>query len=732
MRKRMVRLVLVCFLLLALSACEIQTTPPHTAPESTTIKEPDVTSDIPTTNPDVTTSQTEITETTAGATEQPIEILPYPGFSIQARTYDAGYSNTPKLISEFRFTESGGIEEQSYDPNSKRRDTIRYNEYGDRVYYLRKESNKTVEETIYTHTYDADGKPLTRTLYDVIDDTTSRYEYEYNEAGQLIRSEEWTPGTRYEHVLGKYIYDNTGRLLQIISDDFVDDLGTYTLYYTYDENGRLIEKTLNHSQAIWRYSYYENGTQKSYEYIQNYISPEHTLTEYNPDGTPARKYGAWSQPDYFEDLYEYTYEITENGKVERTARYSLNENGAKTLSNVYEKEYDADGRLVREELTRGEDPWTTATHKLYTYDFFGNLIKLEKYDAQGRHLSTETHTYQYDQYGRILQKDKLRYEYEDCTAEQYALYEKLNQRSYDTFYSDNLITTSAPEKSEDPDDSPSTPQDPDQSPYAPTLLDGGYLVPKDGKPIIQYENGIAYINGVLIANKTYALPEDYNPNGLHPDAKAAFEQMKEAAAAEGISLKIVSGYRSYSLQSKTYNNYVSRDGQDLADRYSARPGHSEHQSGLAMDINACENWFADSPEGIWLAAHCAEYGFIIRYPKDKEAETGYMYEPWHIRYLGTELAAAVTQSGLCLEEYLDITSSYDAAGKTSEILYDQSAWIQRYTYYENETVRLHENIYDSFPSFRHTLTVYNSVTGSILRNSMRIHMNQRIIASLSA
>ncbi len=664
MRKRMIRMVLVCFLLLTLSACEIQTTPPHTTPESTTKTELDVTSNIPATDPNVTTSRAETAETTASTTEQPVEILPYPGFSIQARTYDVSSPGRRELISEFRFTEDGGIEKQSYDPNSKCRYTIRYNAYGDRVYYLEKKDGKTVEEITYTHTYDADGRPLTRALYDTINDTTDRYEYEYNEAGQLIRSEEWMPGTRYEHVLGKYIYDNTGRLLQIISDDFVDDLGTYTLYYTYDENGRLIEKTRNHSQAIWRYSYYENGTQKSYEYIQNYIAPEHTLIEYNPDGTPARKYRAWSQPDYFEDLYEYTYEITENGKVERTARYSLDENGTKTLSNVYENEYDTDGRLVREKLVEDKDTWTNTTQTLYIYDFFGNLIKQENYDAQGRCLNAKTYTCKYDQYGRILQKDKLRYEYEDCTAEQYELYEKLCQNSYNDFYSDNLITTSAPEKSEEPNAPPSTPQDSDQSP-APTLLDGGYLIPEDGKPIIQYENGIVYINGVLIANKTYALPEDYNPNGLHPDAKAAFEQMKEAAAAEGISLKIVSGYRSYSQQSKTYNNYVSRDGQDLADRYSARPGHSEHQSGLAMDINACENWFADSPEGIWLAAHCAEYGFIIRYPKDKEAETGYMYEPWHIRYLGTDLAAAVTQSGLCLEEYLGITSSYDAPKPTT-------------------------------------------------------------------
>ena len=197
---------------------------------------------------------------------------------------------------------------------------------------------------------------------------------------------------------------------------------------------------------------------------------------------------------------------------------------------------------------------------------------------------------------------------------------------------------------------------PVKSAHVPSVLDGEYTY--GGEPIIENIDGITYVNGILIANKTYSLPETFNPGTLHPDAKAAFEQMKADAAAEGLKLKIVSGYRSYRDQINAYTKFSKRDGQDAADRYSARPGHSEHQTGLAMDINSVYKSFADTPEGIWLAANCTKYGFILRYPEDKEAVTGYMYEPWHIRYVGVETAAVISESGLCLEEFLGITSVY--------------------------------------------------------------------------
>ncbi len=180
----------------------------------------------------------------------------------------------------------------------------------------------------------------------------------------------------------------------------------------------------------------------------------------------------------------------------------------------------------------------------------------------------------------------------------------------------------------------------------------------------------------VLVNKRYALPPDYVPPDLvepnvrfifdewherrllRAEAAAALEEMFAAAEEDGIYLAGVSGYRSYEYQEMLYTSYVSTDGPELADRYSARPGHSEHQTGLAMDVSgstgecAAEECFAGTPEAEWLAAHAHEFGFIIRYPEGKEHITGYMYEPWHVRYLGKDLARAVYESGLTYEEYV--------------------------------------------------------------------------------
>lgn len=171
------------------------------------------------------------------------------------------------------------------------------------------------------------------------------------------------------------------------------------------------------------------------------------------------------------------------------------------------------------------------------------------------------------------------------------------------------------------------------------------------------EDGATYIDGILVVNKTYALPADYG-DGIDPEAQAAFDAMQAAAAEEGLNIYISSGFRSYDYQAGLYQRYVDKDGKEEADRYSARPGHSEHQTGLALDLNTIDNSFANTAEGKWVARNCYKYGFIIRYPSDKEDVTGYKYEPWHIRYLGEETAQAVYDSGLCLEEYLGITSAY--------------------------------------------------------------------------
>ncbi|HCU78341.1 MAG TPA: D-alanyl-D-alanine carboxypeptidase [Microbacterium sp.] len=167
-----------------------------------------------------------------------------------------------------------------------------------------------------------------------------------------------------------------------------------------------------------------------------------------------------------------------------------------------------------------------------------------------------------------------------------------------------------------------------------------------------------YINGILIVNKSYRLPSWYG-NGLTGDTLAAFERMRAEAASLGHNLWIASGFRSYATQVKVYNSYASRDGSAAADRYSARPGHSEHQSGLSFDLNTITEAFGYTPEGQWVAANAHRFGFIVRYPQGKEGVTGYIWEPWHLRYLGVDTATAVYNSGLSLEEYLGITSVYD-------------------------------------------------------------------------
>ena len=180
---------------------------------------------------------------------------------------------------------------------------------------------------------------------------------------------------------------------------------------------------------------------------------------------------------------------------------------------------------------------------------------------------------------------------------------------------------------------------------------------ENGYPVYNAD-GVTYIDGIIIANKTYSLPESYNPGDLLNECKSAFNKMKSAAAAKGLSIYISSGFRSFSSQKSIYNRYVSNDGRALADTYSARPGHSEHQTGLSIDLNTITQAFGKTKEGKWVAEHCHEYGFIIRYPEGKAHITGYQYEPWHLRYVGVEAATKIAKSGLCLEEYYGITSTY--------------------------------------------------------------------------
>jgi len=155
----------------------------------------------------------------------------------------------------------------------------------------------------------------------------------------------------------------------------------------------------------------------------------------------------------------------------------------------------------------------------------------------------------------------------------------------------------------------------------------------------------------ILANKWVPLPKDYNP-GLDAVTQQQMATMLADMKKEGINIKIVSGFRSYDLQESIYNKYVKDDGLENASRYSARAGYSEHQTGLTLDIGKLHESFADTKAFSWLQQHANEYGFIMRYPLEKEGITGYMFEPWHYRFLGVELATAVKKTNLTLEEFI--------------------------------------------------------------------------------
>lgn len=192
---------------------------------------------------------------------------------------------------------------------------------------------------------------------------------------------------------------------------------------------------------------------------------------------------------------------------------------------------------------------------------------------------------------------------------------------------------------------------------------------------IEVKDGVTYIGGYMIANKTYPLPKEYVPTNTHKpigsshncqeclikEAYDAYAKMKSDASANGLTLWIASGYRSYTYQNGLYQSYVNKNGKTAADTYSARPGHSEHQTGYAFDLNTVSSSFANTKEGKWVNDNCSKYGFVLRYPKGKESETGYIYEPWHLRYVGTELSTKLYNSDsswTTLEEYFGITSKY--------------------------------------------------------------------------
>ena len=211
-------------------------------------------------------------------------------------------------------------------------------------------------------------------------------------------------------------------------------------------------------------------------------------------------------------------------------------------------------------------------------------------------------------------------------------------------------------------------------------LEENHLLDKVSSPSF-YQNILTVSNPdsiLVLVNKNYALHSDYEPNDLvlpnvlaldhkqnqniylRKEAAIHLEELFEAAQNEaGITLLARSGYRSYETQLSLYDRYVSQNGKEAADTFSARAGHSEHQTGLAIDVTADSvngqlvTDFGITDEGIWLKENAHRFGYIIRYLEEREYETGYQYEPWHIRYVGTEAATEIYENDWILEQYLN-------------------------------------------------------------------------------
>lgn len=214
-----------------------------------------------------------------------------------------------------------------------------------------------------------------------------------------------------------------------------------------------------------------------------------------------------------------------------------------------------------------------------------------------------------------------------------------------------------------------------------------YIAYKEKNPDLDDETVVVYVNigldqnfytnvkdspykhtNTVLANKFYFLGKDYEPKDLVTinnkyssggkqmtrEAAQAFEKMSQAARDQGYTVRAVSTYRSYNYQAGLYDRYAASDGKEKADTYSARPGYSEHQTGLAVDVdNANKSYtsFGDTKEFTWMKENSYKYGYILRYTKATEFITGYKDEPWHYRYVGVEIATYIHEHPMTYEEY---------------------------------------------------------------------------------
>lgn len=234
-----------------------------------------------------------------------------------------------------------------------------------------------------------------------------------------------------------------------------------------------------------------------------------------------------------------------------------------------------------------------------------------------------------------------------------------------------------------------------------------------------------------LVNKEYSLPSDYEPNDLivpnvsfnidyesekrymRKEAALALESLCQDALSEGLEIFAISGYRSYERQQEIYENNLKTRGTTHTNQYSAKPGYSEHQTGLVMDVS-CESEgfdlqesFGETPEGIWLAQNCAKYGFVIRYPEGKENITGYAYEPWHIRYLGIELATYLTENNLTLDEYYYYEPNFDFITDESEYINDTSSYSSN-----NDSSTSYTPTYSTTPSASNNINYNQNNSGN--------------------
>lgn len=181
---------------------------------------------------------------------------------------------------------------------------------------------------------------------------------------------------------------------------------------------------------------------------------------------------------------------------------------------------------------------------------------------------------------------------------------------------------------------------------------------------------------LILVNKENPVGKDYKPDDLQKmkhyvedrpvygrymrkEAADAFNRLVEAAEKDQVVIRMTTAYRSYDFQKNLFDNYVNQNGEEAANRFSAKPGESEHQTGLAVDVSSPSvdyqliDTYGKTKEGRWLRDNAYRFGFILRYPEAKEDITGYQYEPWHLRYVGKFAAGEITTEGVTLEEYLE-------------------------------------------------------------------------------